>query len=38
MAVPRLALVVDPHVPTCSPVPMSSIFKFEKVDATFKLL
>ena len=33
MAVPRLALVVDPHVPTCSPVPISSIFKSENVDA-----
>jgi len=28
-------LVVDPQVPTCSPVPMSSIFKSEKVDAIF---
>jgi hypothetical protein len=26
-------LVVAPHVPTCSPVPMSSIFKSEYVEA-----
>jgi hypothetical protein len=26
-AVPRLVLVVLPHVPACSPVPISSIFR-----------
>lgn len=31
MAVPMLVLVVLPHVPDCSPVPMSSNFRLENV-------